>query len=321
MFARAERRLAVATIAAVAALAVPTVPAGALHQACGNKYPTGTASTGHPNMEGAESLRGWAGTRAIYLRETEIAGVAAAKGAVTAAGAISKAVGELGEEARDVILNASDPLGVHHVVAKLAEIPATAMKIAAGVLYGVGLAFSVTETALLAVQFETVSNTATENTCNGTLGGDMVDNLWIATVQRNLASDTSEPLAMLLVPGGDAQHPGRPSWPLRPSHNAGDFAWCPDVAGSTDCTPQYHTGFLDVPDSGVVAVVEMAIAHAGEHAVKDQGFLDQAQACLTQGKAHIEDGRYKAAYADLRLAYRWAVGIASPGTACTGGGH
>lgn len=321
MFARAERRLAVATIVAVAALALPATPVAALHQACGAKYPKGTASTGHPDMTGAERLRGWAGTRAIYLRDVEIAGVAAAKGAVTAAGAISKAVGELGEEARDTILNVADPAGVHHAVAKAAEIPATAMKIAAGVLYGVGLAFSVTETALLAVQFETASDTAFENVCNGTLGGDMVDNLWIATVQRNLASDASAPLAMLLVPGGDEQHPGKTPWPLRPNHDAGDFAWCPDVGGNTDCTPQYHTGFLNVPDYGVVAVVEMAIAHAGAHGVKDQGFLDQAQACLDQAKGHIGSGRYKAAYADLRLAYRWAIGVATPGTSCTGGGH
>lgn len=320
MFARAERRLAVAAIVAVGALALPATPVGALHQACGAKYPKGTVSTGHPDMTGAERLRGWAGTRALYLRDVEIAGVAAAKGAVTASGAISKAVGELGEEVRDVIHDAADPAGVHHAVAKAAEIPATAMKIAAGVLYGVGLAFSVTETALLAVQFETTSDTASENACNGTLGGDMVDNLWIAMVQRNLASERA-PLAMLLVPGGDGEHEGKPSWPLRPSHEAADFAWCPEVGNSKDCAPQYHTGFLNVPDYGVVAVVEMTIAHAREHGVKDQSFLDQASACLTQAKSHITADRYKAAFADLRVAYRWAVGLAIPGTSCTGGEH
>ena len=201
------------------------------------------------------------------------------------------------------------------------------------VLIGAVVAMTIlVATAVLASHPEaSLAGSNFENACNATITGDMLSDLWVATVERNLASD-GPPLAMLLIPT-DSEEPGgnSPVWPLMPQHEEDDFAWCPEIdlpetlplpkdstdldqpngpSTGGDCVPEVPDGFLntpydDAPSMTVQAIVSDAIDHAKAHGLAVRDARDQ----YDQAVSLVAAKRYKDAYAHFRLAYQAAAGF------------
>lgn len=314
------------TVALCLVLSAP--PAQATHQNCGAKYPAGTLSNGHPDL-GSSARSGWSGQTALNEVDAAVFALTSAKDLVldgasvadVSAKILDSVASTLRKTLPDPLENIAAPI---EAAAKVVHIVATTLTLSA-------LAILIGETAAMGVQRAVAGAVGGENACNAVLGGDMLDQVWVATVQRNLASD-GPPLAMLLIPT-DSSEPGGDSgeWPLQPQHEEEDFGWCPEItlpekiptpAAETDldqengpstdgdCTPLVLDGFLTVPRDGaprvtVQAIVRDTIDHAKAHGLP----VRQAEVHYADAVAAIGDQRFKKAFSHFRLAYRAAAGL------------
>jgi hypothetical protein len=326
--ALAGRTLLVLALALVLSL-VALRPASANHQHCGENYPTGTLSNGYPDTNASHDV-GWAGRTALNNIETQLLASTSSKEllyqSADVVAASAEILGALAKAARQAL---PDP--IEDVVAGPLEAAEEALDTVATAMIVGAMAALIAETAYLGVQRALEVDVGEENACNATITGDMLSDLWVATVERNLASD-GPPLAMLLVPT-DSEEPGgnSPPWPLMPQHEAEDFAWCPEIdlpdplplpkdstdldqpngpSTGGDCTPTVPDGFLNTPYDGapsmtVQAIVSDAIDHAKAHGLDVRDARDQ----YDQAVSLVADQRYKDAYAHFRLAYQAAAGF------------
>lgn len=323
------RVLAAALLAVTLGLVVIAVPAHADHQNCGAKYPDGTLSNGHPDLT-ASATPGWSGQVALNENEAALFAVTSIKDSLLDGANVAGAVAEIIHERKLEALRALDsvPENAADLILTNAELVARIVSLGM-VMAAVGMLIA--ETALMAAQRALAGAVGGENACNAVLAGDMLDNQWIATVERNLASD-GPPLAMLLIPT-DTKEPGGHSgeWPLQPQHEKGDFGWCPPIdlpselpepAPETnldqangpetggDCTPTVPDGFLsepydEAPRVTVQAIVEDAIDHAAAHGLP----VRDAKRYFDAAVAELVEGRYKEAYRKFRQAYQDAAGF------------
>lgn len=324
---------AVACVLVAASLVAATGQAArADHQNCGANYPNGTLSNGYPDpSSGAAS--GWAGQTALNNAETAVFATTTAKNLLLdSAGVISSVADILTQKAKTIRKTLPDPA---EETALPIEIADSVLRKVAVVVTVAALAALIAETAAMAAQRSIAGATGGENACNSVVMGDMLIQVWVATVERNLASD-GPPLAVLLSPtdseeaGGDS-----PQWPLQPQHEKSDFTWCPPInlpdelplpTGQTDltqpngpstggdCTPTYLDGMLTDPYDGappltVQAVVRDAIAHAEAHGVLTGDELQAARGEYDIALARVAAKRYKDAFVHFRAAYRHAVGM------------
>jgi hypothetical protein len=315
-------------VAAALSLVVTAAPAQAVHQNCGELYPEGTLSNGHPDLSTDHNV-GWSGAVSMHEIDTAVFALTSTKDLIMDGAGIASATKELLEAiAADIRKALPDPA---ELVALAVEAAAAAASVVAIVLVVSGLAVLIGETAAMTVQRLRASDVEGEDACNAVLAGDMLDQVWVATVQRNLASD-GPPLAMLLIPTDSSEAGGHSGeWPLQPQHEEEDFGWCPEITlpekiptpatetnldeanGPTDggdCTPTVFDGFLNEPWDGaprvtVEAVVEDTIAHARAHGLP----VRQADAHLADARAALGAKRYKEAFSHFRLAYQDAAGL------------
>jgi hypothetical protein len=325
------RRLAgllAATLTVVALSAVTHRPAYADHQTCTGDYPHGTLIIGHPDLNASKDI-GWNGQVALNNIETAVFAASSIRSALEDGSSVAVAVAEIIHEKDVAALKALDgpPEKVVDAALSTAEIIARAVAIG---LTTAALAAYIAETTVMAVQRNIEGKVAGEDACSSVVLGDMVDQLWVATVQRNLASD-GPPLALLLIPT-DSEEPGGNAgeWPLQPQHEEEDYAWCPEIdlpealpdpAGVTDlnqpngpgtggsCVPGYMEGFLDEPYDGaprvtVQAIVRDAIDHAKAHHLP----VRQAEDHYAAAVAALGNDRYKEAFVQFRSAYQAAAG-------------
>lgn len=314
----ARRIWRLAAILLVMALATPAAPALAIHQHCGDDYPQGTQASGHPDV--SEALHGWAGTHHVQALETSVEALGAARTALDGTASQLVAIAEVITAARLVAAKPAIPGAAGSEPARPAE---DALRIAATVLHSAEIVVFVGETAVQAALFAVSAGVDDEDACGGTLTADTVSLLWIAIVERNLAS-SGPPLAILMTPQ-DGLGPDE-EWPLMPRTEADDFAWCPPLttgeelpsaanpapagAPSTattggDCSSQVHLGFLDADTLGVKDIVTNTIDHAAAHGLD----IRLARDHLGLADAHLDAGRYRDAYEEYRLAYRNAMGL------------
>lgn len=305
----------------VAMVAGPGLPAAAVHQNCPGGYAQGSVSSGHPDMDVAAGERGWSGSREYYQLETALFAMEETQGHLLGvADIISKTADVVHSLADEALDNGVPPDPVHHIVGKALRAAQDAIN---GVATGIqvsAIAFDIIITGLGVARI--VAGSGTPDACGGVITGDMVDQLWISLVQRNLAS-SGPPLAMLLVPS-EHDSSAQP-WPLLPQHAESDFAWCPpielpdaipapsghagDGSGIPDtggnCNPDYHTGFLDAPSVGVADIVAVAVTHARAHGID----VRDADNCLAIAQALQSAGEYREAFNHYRLAYQMATGV------------
>lgn len=304
-------------------------PASANHQNCGANYPPGTLSNGYPDTNASRDV-GWAGRTALNNIETQLLASSASKEllyeSADVVGASGDILASLAKRARQVL---PDP--IEDVVAAPLEAASAALDAVATAMVIGSMAALIAETAYMGVQRALEADIEGENACNATITGDMLSDLWVQTVEHNLASD-GPPLAMLLIPT-DSEEPGgnSPVWPLQPQHEESDFAWCPEIdlpetlplprsqtdldqpngpSTGGDCVPEVPDGFLDTPYDDaptmtVQAIVSDAIDHAEAHGLPVRDARDQ----YDQAVALVASKRYKDAYAHFRLAYQAAAGF------------
>lgn len=305
-----------------------TSPTFAEHQNCTGDYPTGTLPIGHPDFGASQDI-GWNGQVALNNAETRVFVATALKETLLGGASVAGAAAEIIHEKEVEALKATDPPvePVVDAILSTAELVARVITIA---LTTAAVAALVTETLLMTQANQIEAQIAGEDACASVITGDMVDQLWVATVQRNLASD-GPPLAMLLIPT-DSEEPGGDSgeWPIQPQHEEDDFDWCPEIdlpealpepAGETDldqpngpdtggdCSPLYYDGFLDIPYDGaprttVQAIVRDSIDHAKAHGLPVRQAEDYYAAAVTA----LNQGRYKEAFVRFRSAYQSATG-------------
>lgn len=320
---RTDRRGAVALplVLLLSALLVVSsgLPAAAIHQHCGDDYPAGTLSSGHPDVD--RSSNGWAGLHVLQPLESTLIAIDFTKATLDGTGSILVSSAKAVHVAYDAMLQASNPIstGIANSILKPIEI---ALRVAATAVYVAELAFDIAQTAIEATQLAIETDVDDEDACGSTLAADSLSLIWFAIVQRNLAS-TGPPLAILMAPH-DSGLPGTDrEWPLTPQHEAGDFPWCPpielpeelpsaadpDPAGTAtmgsgdDCTSQVHIGFLDAPDLGVADIVTNTIAHAAAHGLDVRG----AEGILADADEALAAERYADAFALYRSAYQTAM--------------
>lgn len=317
---RSPARAAVVVAAALALVAGAGLPAAAVHQNCSGSYAEGSLPSGHPDMDVASGERGWSGSREYYQLEAALFAVEAAQGTINGVSdIIEKAVAIIHAQADFHHDSLVGPL-THHIIAAALRIAETAGDGVSSALTWAGIALDITITGLGVARIEAGSDTP--DACGDVILGDAVDQLWVALVQRNLAS-SGPPLAMLLLPSehGSSSQP----WPLMPQHRDSDFGWCPpislpdaipppaghgghgggipDTGGS--CSPEYHTGFLDAPNVGVADIVAVAVAHSLAHDVD----VRDAESCLAVAQSLQSAGEYREAFNHYRLAYQMATGV------------
>lgn len=315
-------------LAVAVAMLATAQPAQADHQNCGEEYPEGTLASAYPDLATGSKM-GWAGQTALNDIDDAVAESTAKKTALLdSAGVLVSTAEILTEKAASLRKALPDPA---EEVALPIEIADEAVRAAAIVVTFAGLIALIAETANLSTQHELDEAVAGENACNSTIMGDMAVELWVATVERNLASD-GPPLAVLLSPT-DSEEPGGDSgkWPLQPQHEKEDFAWCPEIdlpaelprpAASTDldepngpstggdCSPTFLDGMLDDPYDGappltVQAIVRDTIAHAKAHGLPVRNAQDE----YDQAVSLVGAKRYKDAFTHFRLAYQAAAGF------------
>jgi hypothetical protein len=301
------------------ALLLPAAPAAAIHQNCGSRYPFGSEENGHPKMEDvAETSRGWSGQRQLYQMDVTLKVLEAPSDTlekvVELIAAGRELIGQFGEDIHELGIPA-EPF--HHAIAAPFDITEEAM---AAVQRGMYIAVAALQIGITATGYAKQvvgAHVAAENSCGSTLSGDMLDNLWVSLVERNLTSD-GPPLATLLT---KSENPHTtPNFPLMPQHRKADYPWCPPIAKPADapipppttgtvtsipdaggnCAPTYLTGFLDAGHMGVDTIVDTAIKHATAHGldVRDAG------TCLVTARGLRDKGELKQAYAAYRTAYR-----------------
>ena len=342
------RRLVAAVLAVAVAIALSLVvtaaPAQAVHQNCGALYPEGTLSNGHPDLSTDHNV-GWSGAVSMHEIDTAVFALTSTKTLIMDGAGIASATKELLEAiAADLRKAIPEPV-TEELVALPIEAAALVASVVATVLVVSGLAVLIGETAAMTVQRLRASDVEGENACNTVLAGDMLDQVWVATVQRNLASD-GPPLSMLLIPTDSSEAGGHSGeWPLQPQHEEEDFVgdfdddgdidgWCPEITlpekiptpatetdldtengakDGGDCTPAVLDGFLNKPwDNAprvtVEAIVEDTIAHARAHGLP-VAQAEAAEAHLADARAALGATKYKEAFSHFRLAYRDAAGL------------
>jgi hypothetical protein len=326
---RAVGAMVAVAVSLTFSVVVVAQPASANHQNCGERYPAGTLSNGHPDTSASHDV-GWAGRTALNNIETQLLASTSSKELLYESADVTSAaadiLGAIAKRVRQVLI---EP--VEDLVAVPIETAEKALNIVATAMVVGAMAALIAETAYMGVQRALEVDVGEENACNGTVTGDMLSDLWVATVEHNLASD-GPPLAMLLIPTDSEEAGGNsPPWPLMPQHEDEDFAWCPEIdlpetlplpkdstdldqpnGASTggDCVPTVPDGFLDTPYEDaptmtVQAIVSDAIDHAEAHGLDVRDANDQYDRAVSL----VADKRYKDAYAHFRLAYQAAAGF------------
>lgn len=320
--------LLAAALTVLALTVLPAPPASADHQTCTGDYPTGSLNIGHPDLNASHDI-GWNGQVALNNAETRVFTLSSIRSGLEDGSDVATTVAEIIHEKDVEVMEVLDftPEQIAHAALSTAEIIARAVAIG---LTTAALATYINETTAMAVQRNLEGRIAGEDACGSVLAGDMVDQLWVAAVQRNLASD-GPPLALLLIPT-DHEEPGGDAgeWPLQPQHEEEDYAWCPEIdlpetlpvpATETDlnqpngpstggnCVPGYLEGFLHEPYDGaprvtVEAIVRNTIDHAKAHHLP----VRQAEDHYAAAMAALDDGRYKEAFVQFRSAYQAAAG-------------
>lgn len=314
------------TVATLCAVTHP--PSYADHQTCTGDYPHGTLNIGYPDLNASKDI-GWNGQVALNNIETQVFTTSSIRSALEDGSAVATSVAEIIHEKDVEAMELLDltPEQIAHAALSTAEIIARAVAIG---LTTAALVTYIVETAVMAVQREIEGKIAGEDACASVLAGDMLDQIWVAKVQRNLGSD-GPPLALLLIPTDSKEAGGNAGdWPLQPQHEAEDFPWCPEIdlpealpepAGVTDlnqpngpstggdCVPGYKEGFLNEPYDGaprvtVQAIVRDAIDHARAHHLP----VRQAEDHYAAAVAALGQSRYKEAFVQFRSAYQAAAG-------------
>lgn len=318
-----------ATVVAATLTALP--PAVAVHQACGEKYPSGTLSNGHPDTN--TDLEGWTGVPVLQSLENTSFALGSAKEVTTAVGDTIDAGGKLNNALEGVILMTSVEFhNIHAILASPFGVAQKTLEIVAKVMYVAALVMTVAKTAIDSATLAVGADVGTEDACNGVLAGDMIDALWIALVERNLGAGGPPPAILLMPHDSQTDSTGR-VWPLRPQRTTEEFEWCPAIerpdplppshegGGGTggaqrnlqdSCPAEYHLGFLDAPDIGVKAVTTNAVAHAKAHGLD----VRNADACLTIADQLLAADDYKQAFAYYRNAYQAAMSTVHPSVQC-----
>ena len=318
-------------VLALTVLALTTItdrPAYADHQTCTGDYPTGTLIIGHPDLNASQDI-GWNGQVALNNIETRVFTAQSIRSALEDGSGVATSVAEIIHEKDVEAMEALDftPEQIAHAALSTAE---TIARVVAIGLTTAALVAYIAETAAMAVQRNIEGKIAGEDACSSVTAGDMVDQIWVSHVLRNLASD-GPPLALLLIPT-DHEEPGGDAgpWPLQPQHEEEDYAWCPEIdlpealpdpAGETNlnqpngpstggnCVPGYLEGFLNEPYDGaprvtVQAIVRDAIDHAKAHHLP----VRQAEDHYAAAVAALSSNRYKEAFVQFRSAYQAAAG-------------
>jgi hypothetical protein len=315
--------LTVATLSAVS-----NRPAYADHQTCTGDYPLGTLIIGYPDLNASKDI-GWNGQVALNNAQTAVFTTSSIRSALEDGSGVATSVAEIIHEKDVEVMEVLDftPEQIAHAALSTAETIARAVAIG---LTTAALVTYIAETALMAVQRNIEGKVAGENACGSVLAGDMLDQIWVATVQRNLGSD-DPPLALALIPTDSEEAGGNAGeWPLQPQHEEEDYAWCPEIdlpealpepSGPTDlnqpngsstggnCVPGYLEGFLNEPYDGaprvtVQAIVRDTIDHAKAHHLP----VRQAEDHYAAAVVALGQGRYKEAFVQFRSAYQAAAG-------------
>lgn len=287
---RSPRRLATAAVLplAVAMLMLPAPAAHADHQYCGEAaegvhlggYAGSTRDNGHPDGDEVGGLVDYAGAGAVDI----------AKNVAMAA--------ERLKEGLAVSENMSDVLMFRTPIKEL-KLGFSIAKLAAGI------ASIVADAVVLRLE----QQNAEIDACGGTMLGDMIDTLFVAEMEEELAGlDPADghidiPASTFLLPDD-----GAPEWTSESDLYDG------------------HEGSLDIPyadgrangNLGVATVVRNTIAHLEAHGVKTGGgykwvpnvglvYQDGAKDLWWDAMRLLEDGRVRLAYAKFAEAYRMAV--------------
>jgi hypothetical protein len=303
---RTSRLAAVVAVLALAAglVAVPAVPAAALHQNCGKDftgvhfgdYPSGVRSNGHPDPKAPLSAfnPAWSG-----------------KGGVTADLELTKYTIERLEKGLEVAAKiwsaGDDPLS------KAVGFDLTIIK----------LVTHVTKVALDAGITHRNATSDDINSCGSVFLGDTIDLLWVAQLEEDLLDYGAALAGVDTSPGrrtaGSTIH-------LLP--NDGSHEWTPDGSIYKDRPGHdsetlkaigFNDGMLDEPHIGVAVVVRNSIAHLHANGVP----VGNARQQWKQAMGHMRNGNVREAYAGFAEAYYTAVtaGTSSTASGTISSGH
>lgn len=279
-----------APVLALLAVVGPAPSAQANHQYCGKDaegvhlggYAGETRDNGHPDGEEVGGAVDYAGVGAVAIAKQVAFALDRVNESVGMAEAIADAVPFI-EPEKEIKLGFS--------IAKLAA--------------------GIAKTAADAVVMGLEQRNAEVDACGGTVTGDLLDTLFVARIEEELAG---------LASGGSPIGP--PSMFVLPDDGA------PEWTSETD---RYdgHEGSLDIPyidgvandeNIGVAVIVRNTIAHLEAHGINTGGGFKwiQGQGLVYQDGAKdlwwdamrlLEDGRVRLAYAKFAEAYRMAVSL------------
>lgn len=285
---RSPRRLAAAAVLLLALLVPPAPAAYADHQYCGEAaegvhlggYAGSTRDNGHPDGEEVGGAVDYAGAGAVDI----------AKNVAMAAERLKEGLG-VTESMYDVL--------VFRTPSKEVKLGFSIAKLAAGIA----------SIAADAVVLRLEQQNAEVDACGGTMLGDMIDTLFVA--------DLEEELAGLDPANGHIDIPSNIH--LLPDDGVPEWTSESDLYDG-------HEGSLDIPypdgrangNLGVATVVRNTIAHLDAHGIKTGGgykwvpnvglvYQDGAKDLWWDGMRLLEDGRVRLAYAKFAEAYRMAV--------------
>lgn len=272
------RAAAMASVVGLVAVLVPTAPASALHNYCGataegvhlEGYAAGSKPNGHP--DGPDG--GWGGG----------AGVKEAKRALLGLDRTAETLGYL------VDITALTP--------PLDNIPGKVLALAHEVAK---TALFVGKTATSAVILHGEARNAEINTCGVVMMGDVIDTIFVATIEQNLVD----------VAAAAAGHdPGRGPVPASTFvlPNDGGYDWSQDHHPDLPVAIPYADGFADEGSIGVAVVVRNAISHMKQHGIP----TGRAEQLWLEAKALLDNEEYLDAYAKFAEAYQEAVSAPEP---------
>lgn len=274
----AVRTLAVTSIVGVLAVLVPSVPAGALHNYCGatsqgvhlGNFAAGSKPNGHPDGPNG----GWGG----------LAGVKEAKRALLGIDRTAETLGYL--------------VDIAALTPPLNNIPGKVLALSHEVAKA---ALFVGKTAASAVITHRDSQNAAVNACNVVLMGDLIDTMFVATIEQDLAD-----VAAAAAGHEPGQGPVPASTFMLP--NDGGFDWSQDHHPDLKPAIPYADGFTDEEAIGVAVVVRNAISHMKQHGIP----TGRAEELWFQAKALLDADEYLDAYAKFAEAYQEAVSAPEP---------
>jgi hypothetical protein len=271
----AVRTAAVAALVGLVVVLVPSVPAGALHNYCGatsegvhlGNFAAGSKANGHPDGPNG----GWGG----------LAGVKEAKRALLGLDRTA--------ETLDYVIN------IAALTPPLDNIPGKVVALAHEVAK---TALFVGKTAASAVVLHGESQNAAVNACNVVLMGDLIDTMFVATIEQDLAD-----VAAAAAGHSPGEAPVPASTFMLP--NDGGYTWSQHVTHdpALETAIPYVDGFTDEESIGVAVVVRNSIAHMKDHGIP----TGRAVELWTEAKSLLDAKRYLDAYAKFAEAYREAV--------------